>query len=234
MCEYIDKKLSKNSKLTPWVIPPLPPVTPSVFLPFVAGSLLAFRGPVTGLLTPITRFIQRRLGVFVLLVSVGVGVGRGGGGGGEGVGGGGVLQLSTEFSLNDLRVNLGKFKFVDAGNVRQHAVLDDSITLRKFGENHQCKGVVLEFEAGDSAPGPDVVKSAELAFKIAIVSEPPLKELSEIEKGSDGPLLLILVLRMVKHLLGSIKHCFFVVKLLCDDVGDRRCQADVTFYLLDT
>ena len=227
MCEYIDKKLSKNSKLTPWVIPPLPPVTPGVFLPFVAGSLSAFGGPVTGLLTPITRFIRRRLGVFVLLVSVGVGVGRGGGGGGgegDGVGGGGVLRLSTEFSLDDLRVNLGKFKFVDAGNVRQHAVLDDSITLRKFGENHQCEGVVLEFEASDSAPGPDVVKSAELAFKIAIVGELPLKELSEIEKGNDGPLLLVLVLKMVKHLLGSIKHCFFVVKLLCDDVGDRRPQ----------
>ena len=59
----------------------------------------------TGLLTPITRFIWRRLGVFVLLVSVGVGVGRGGGGG-DGVSRGGVLQLSTEFGLNDLRMNL--------------------------------------------------------------------------------------------------------------------------------
>ena len=175
----------------------------------------------TGLLTPITRFIWRGLGVFILLVSVGVSVGRGGGGG-DGIGEGGVLRLSTEFGLNDLRMNLRKFEFVNAGNVCQHAVLDNSVTLRKFGEDHQGEGVVLEFEAGDSAPGPDVVKSAELAFKIAVISKPPLKELSEIEKGSNGPLLLVLVLEMVKHLLGGVEHRFFVIKLLHDDVGDRR------------
>ena len=103
----------------------------------------------TGLLTPITRFIRRRLGILVLLVSIGVG--RGGGGGGDGVGGGGVLRLSTEFGLDDLRVNLGKFEFVNAGDVGQHAVLDNSVTLRKFGEDHQGEGVVLEFEASNGA-----------------------------------------------------------------------------------
>ena len=149
----------------------------------------------TSLLTPITRFIRRRLGVFVLLVIVGISVGRGGGGGGsDGVGRGGVLRLSTEFGLDDLRVNLGKFEFVDAGDVGQHAVLDDSVTLREFGEDHEGEGIVLEFEAGNGASGLDVVKSAELAFKIAVVDEPPLKELSEVEKGSDGSLLLVLAL----------------------------------------
>ena len=54
----------------------------------------------TGLLTPITRFIRRRLGILVLLVSVGVSVGRGGGGGG-GVSGGGVLRLSVTNSNFD-------------------------------------------------------------------------------------------------------------------------------------
>ena len=156
--------------------------------------------------------------------SVGVSVGRGGGGGGDGVGGGGVLRLSTEFGLDDLRMNLRKFEFVDAGNVGQHAVLDDSITLRKFGEDHQGEGIVFEFEAGNSASGPDVVKSAELAFKVAIVDEPPLKELSEIEKGSDGPLLLILVFKMIKHLLGGVERHFLVIKLLRDDVGDRTLK----------
>ena len=115
-------------------------------------------------------------------------------------------------------MNLGKFEFVDAGDVCQHAVLDDSVTLRKFGEDHQGKGIVLEFEAGNGASGPDVIKSAELAFKIAIVGEPPLKELSEVEKGSDGSLLLVLALEMVEHLLGSVERRFLVVKLLRDDV----------------
>ena len=177
----------------------------------------------TGLLTPITRFIWRRLGILVLLVSVGVSVGRGGGGGG-GVSGGGVLRLLTEFGLDDLRVNLGKFKFVDAGDVGQHAVLDNSVTLRKFGEDHQGKGVVLEFEAGNGASGPDVVKLAELAFKIAVVGKPPLKELSEVEKGSDGSLLLVLALEIFEHLLGGVKRRLFVVKLLRNYVRDRRLK----------
>ena len=63
-----------------------------------------------------------------------------------------------------------------------------------------------------------------MTFKVTVVDELPLKELSEIEKGSDGPLLLVLVLKMVKHLLGGVEHHFLVVKLLRDDVGDRRLQ----------
>ena len=79
-------------------------------------------------------------------------------------------------------MNLGRFKFVDTGNVGQYAVFDNSITLRKFGEDHQGEGVVLEFEAGDGTLGPDVVKLAELAFKITVFSKLPLKELSECQE----------------------------------------------------
>ena len=97
---------------------------------------------------------------------------------------------------------------------------DNSITLWEFGEDHQGEGIIFEFEASDGTSGPDVVKSAELAFKIAVISKPPLKELSEVEKGSDGSLLLILALEIFEHLLGGVECCFFVIKLLCDDVGD--------------